>query len=161
MMKLLNLQTEPGRTPAHVNGRPPLCRAFLLAAVALAVMGGLTGCIRSKVTITSDPIGAEVIWRGEPYGATPVTIPFIWYWHYDVALEKPGFKRLEATERFRTPPWFLMPLDLLMEIIPVPIQDHRERHYTMTRLETGEIPPPPRETVLTPESAPAVKPKAQ
>jgi hypothetical protein len=83
------------------------------------------------VEITSEPSGAEVVWRGEPYGATPITIPFIWYWHYDVALEKPGYQRLEADEHFRTPPWFALPLDLLMEAVPVPIGDTRHRHYAL------------------------------
>ena len=100
---------------------------FLMLFVCCAA----SGCIRSRVHLTSEPAGAEVIWRGDPYGATPITIPFIWYWHYDFALEKPGYEKMEVVERFRTPPWFLMPLDLLMEVIPVPIPDNRYRHYVL------------------------------
>jgi hypothetical protein len=99
-----------------------LACAFVLAS---------TGCIRSRVHITSEPDGAEVIWRGQPYGATPITIPFNWYWYYSIALEKPGYDRLETLERFRTPPWFLMPLDLVMELVPIPIPDNRDRHYVL------------------------------
>lgn len=115
-----------------------LALMLLIAAPALA----LTGCIRSRVLIDSVPSEAEVIWRGDPYGATPVTIPFLWYWHYDIALEKPGYKRMETIERFRTPPWFLMPFDLLMEIIPIPIPDTRERTYVLEPLEEGPAMPP-------------------
>lgn len=128
------------------------CRLFATLACALLLGAVLTGCIRSRVNITSDPPGAEVLWRGQPYGATPITIPFIWYWHYDFTLEKPGYKRLEVMERFRTPPWFLMPLDLVMEAIPVPIPDTRNRHYVLEPAEKTPQQVSPAETVITPET---------
>ncbi len=103
-----------------------------MLAIATLMSLSLGGCIRSRVTITSKPAHAEVIWRGEPRGATPITIPFIWYWHYDFVIEKQGFERVEVIEKFRSPPWFLLPLDFFMEIIPIPIPDRRERHYVLT-----------------------------
>jgi hypothetical protein len=107
-----------------------------VAALGLAALAALAvGCIRSRVEITSEPAAAEVSWRGKPYGATPITIPFIWYWHYDIALEKPGYQRLETDERLRTPPWFMLPLDLFMEAVPVPITDTRHRHYTLKPIQ--------------------------
>ncbi len=111
-------------------------RLVLLAALAALI--GTTGCIRSRVFMTSTPPGAEVIWRGQPYGATPISIPFIWYWHYDYALEMPGYQRIEVVERLRTPPWFLMPLDLVMELLPIPIPDTRERHFVLEPLPDKE-----------------------
>jgi hypothetical protein len=105
---------------------------------AAIVCFALTGCIRSRALITSEPSGAEVYFEGLPRGVTPIEIPFNWYWEYEVALEKKGYKRLETTERFRTPPWFLMPLDLVAELLPVPIPDRRDRHYV---LEAEEIVP--------------------
>jgi hypothetical protein len=115
-------------------------RARCLPGLALLALAAfcLTGCIRSRVHITSEPEGAEVIWHGQPYGATPIEIPFIWYWHHDIALEKPGYQRLETIERFRTPPWFLAPVDLLMEILPIPIPDNRYRHYVLQPKGEGE-----------------------
>lgn len=112
-------------------------RTRILAKLALvvALVAPLTGCIRSRVTITSEPAGAEVFWRGERRGPTPITIPFEWYWHYDYRLEKEGFEPVEVVDRFRTPPWFLMPLDLLMELVPVPIPDNRRRHYVLKPAE--------------------------
>src|SRR5256885_962031 len=94
-------------------------RRFKPLLIAVFSLAALSGCIRSRVMITSEPTGAEVVWRGKPYGATPITIPFIWYWYYDFTLEKPGYKPLDVVERFRTPPWFLMPLDLPMEMLPI------------------------------------------
>lgn len=104
--------------------------ALLLAASALS-----TGCIRSKVIITSEPSGAEVIWRDEYRGPTPIEIPIIWYWYYDYTIEKEGYKPVVVLERIRTMPWFLMPLDLIAEIIPVPIPDTRRRHYVLEPIE--------------------------
>ena len=106
-------------------------RGIALVSFAALLSLGLGGCIRSRVTITSDPPKAEVFFRGRPRGVTPITIPFIWYWHYDVALEKAGYERLEVVERFRTKPWFLMPLDLFAEMIPIPFPDDRYRHYVL------------------------------
>ncbi len=105
-----------------------------LAATGLLVCS-LAGCIRSRVTITSDPPQAEVTWLGEPRGVTPITIPIKWYWYYDFTLEKEGYEKIDRVEYFRTPPWFLMPLDIFAEIIPIPIRDSRERHFKMTKKE--------------------------
>ena len=113
--------------------RRPLAMSLLVLS-ALLVAG--TGCIRSRVLITSEPAGAEVVWRGQPRGATPISIPFIWYWYYDYSLELPGYERIEVVERLRTPPWFLMPLDLVMEVLPIPIPDTRERHFVLQPLDT-------------------------
>ena len=127
---------ELPRAPRHFTPglRERWSRFVPLSLVALAALG-LGGCIRSRVTITSQPSQAEVIFQGRPRGVTPIDIPFTWYWEYDIVLEKEGYERLEVSERFRTPPWFLMPLDLFAELIPIPIPDHRYRSYVLTRKE--------------------------
>ena len=132
-------------------------RCFMPLLMALLCVLTIGGCIRSRVKITSEPTGAEVIWRGRPYGPTPITIPIMWYWYYDFTLEKPGYRPLEVVERFRTPPWFLMPLDLPMEILPIPIPDTRNRHYVLQPAETSDlITQPGEERVLTPEQLKAL-----
>lgn len=110
-------------------------RRFVQALIPLALSLSLSGCIRSRVLITSEPSGAEVQWRGEHRGPTPIEIPFKWYWHYDYSLEKEGYEKVEILERLRTPPWFLMPVDLFAEMIPFPFSDRRERHYVLDPLE--------------------------
>lgn len=101
------------------------------AAAMLLLAMSLTGCIRSRVMLTSEPSGAEVTWRGDYRGVTPIEIPIIWYWYYDYSLEKEGYVPIEKVERFRTPPWFLLPVDLVAEVIPFPFPDRRERHYVL------------------------------
>ena len=94
-----------------------------------------TACIRSRVVITSDPTGADVTFNKMPRGRTPVTIPINWYWYYDIKMEKPGYEPLATTERFYAPVWFYMPLDLIMEAIPIPIYDTKKRHYVLAPSE--------------------------
>jgi hypothetical protein len=115
-------------------------KKLCLLATLLIAAGVLTaGCIRSRVVIHSEPEGTEVVWRGKPYGATPVTIPFIWYWHYDYSIQKPGYKTINIDDDyFRTPPWFLMPTDLFMELIPIPIHDTRTRNYVLEPVKPAE-----------------------
>jgi hypothetical protein len=60
-------------------------------------------------------------------------------------LEKPGYKRLEATEHFRTPPWFLMPLDLFLEVLPIPLHDTRHRRYVLEPKQKADEAPPVQE----------------
>ena len=108
-------------------------RIVLACAVALAALGS-AGCIRSRMVITTEPSGARVAVENEDRGNTPIDIPFIWYWHYKIDVEKEGYERLETFERFRTPPWFVFPLDLFWEVLPVPIPDVRKRHYVLKPL---------------------------
>ena len=98
-----------------------------------------SGCIRSRVVVTSDPSGADVTMNNTYRGQTPITIPFAWYWYYDFELEKEGFKNLESRERFRTPVWFLIPFDLVMEAMPFNIYDTKRLHYALARAEPAEL----------------------
>lgn len=108
----------------------PAARLFTVLVLAAATLA-LGGCIRSRAVVTSEPENATVYWRGVERGETPIEIPFIWYWYYDIRLEKEGYQPLEVEEYLGTPPWFLFPLDLFAELIPVPLRDTRELHYQL------------------------------
>ncbi len=118
---------EAGPRPSHRRRGAGILRFSLGVLLALS----LSGCIRSRVVMTSEPSGAEVTWRGDYRGVTPIEIPIIWYWYYDYSVEKAGYVPIEKVERFRTPPWFLLPVDFFAEIIPFPFPDRRERHYVL------------------------------
>jgi hypothetical protein len=109
-------------------------RLIVVAAVVL-LMGLTAGCIRSRVIITSDPPGADVTFKREYRGRTPITIPINWYWFYDVEIEKEGYNKVETMERFHSPVWFYMPFDMVMEAMPFPIKDTKYRHYVLTPKE--------------------------
>jgi len=102
--------------------------ALLAALLPLAVS---TGCIRTMVRITSDPSDAMVSVNYVERGRTPIEIPIIWYWYYEIKVEKEGYQPVEAHERFYAPPWAVPPLDLLAEAIPIPIKKTYYRHYIL------------------------------
>jgi hypothetical protein len=106
-------------------------KKILGIAVLIILVGLLSGCIRSRVLITSNPSSADVTFKGTYRGRTPIEIPIIWYWYYDVRLEKEGYKPLDVEERFHAPVWFYMPFDLLCEALPFPIYDTKLRHYVL------------------------------
>ena len=106
-------------------------RKLILLTFLILILASLSGCIRSRVVLTSDPAGADVTFNNYYRGKTPVEIPIIWYWFYDVKLEKDNYKTLEAQERFRAPVWFYMPFDLFCEALPFPIYDTKRRHYAL------------------------------
>ena len=101
----------------------------------LFILLGASGCIRSRVRITSEPPDATVYFQNMERGESPISVPFIWYWYYDIEMQKEGYEPLKTQEHFRTPPWFLFPLDFFAELIPIPIPDTRRRHYVLTPVQ--------------------------
>jgi len=61
----------------RVRGRITSCLGVGILLGALAA----SGCIRSRIIVTSDPPGADVTMNGLHRGRTPIEIPFIWYWY--------------------------------------------------------------------------------
>jgi len=110
-------------------------KKFAVFAISLILLICLAGCIRSRVVVTSDPVGAGVTVNDTYRGRTPITIPFGWYWFYDFKVEKEGYQSLESRERFHAPVWFYMPFDLIMEAMPFRIYDTKERYYALVPVE--------------------------
>mgnify|MGYP006279752949 FL=1 len=107
-------------------------KRILLFAVILILISIVSGCIRSRVVVTSEPSGADLTMNNTYRGRTPLTIPFAWYWYYDFEVEKEGYRRLESRERFKAPVWFWMPFDLVCEAMPFNIYDTKRLHYSLT-----------------------------
>ncbi len=101
---------------------------------------GLCGCIRSRVIVTSDPVGADVTMNNVYRGKTPVEIPFAWYWYYSFDLTKEGYEPVSVRERFHPPVYFMMPLDFVAEAAPFPLYDTKRRHYVMVARPPQEAP---------------------
>lgn len=102
-----------------------------LAAGAMAVTVAASGCIRSKVVVTSDPPGADVSMNDVHLGRTPVESPFLWYWYYDFKAEKEGYRTGAIRERFDAPVYLWMGPDLVMELLPIPVIDRRKVHFDL------------------------------
>lgn len=109
--------------------RRRLARAALAAVLAGAV--GASGCVRSKVVVTSEPPGADVHMNDVHLGRTPIEMPFTWYWYYDFKAELDGHRTGIRRERFRAPVWLWPPADLLMEAMPFTVKDTKYVHFEL------------------------------
>ncbi|MFP4380835.1 MAG: PEGA domain-containing protein [Candidatus Sumerlaeia bacterium] len=107
-------------------------------AVLAAILLSTTACIRSRLEVTTDPPGATVHFHQQERGDSPITIPFIWYWFYELKVEKEGYETVEKTVFLAPRPWLVMPLDIIMELLPIPIIDTHRRHIELIPLPEFE-----------------------
>ena len=114
-------------------------RKILPVLVVFCLVFFFTGCIRSRVIVTSQPSGADITMNGVYRGQTPITIPFGWYWFYDFEVEKEGFQKLESRERFKAPVWFYIPFDLFLEAMPFRIYDTKRLNYSLVPSEVPDL----------------------
>ena len=104
----------------------------------------LSGCIRSRVRITSEPTHAMITWNEKYYGRTPVEIMYTWHWKYTVGVEREGYQTTEDVVFLRTRPWFIEPLYFIFEALPFRFTDTRDFHYKLEPVEpTDPLDEPP------------------
>ena len=115
--------------------RKTLVALFLLVAVATT-----SGCVRSRVRVTSEPAGATVTMNGVHLGRTPVEQPFTWYWYYDFVVAKEGYAPTGERVRFRAPVYLWPGLDLLMEMMPFFVTDTKKVHFVLKQNDERPAP---------------------
>ncbi len=108
---------------------------MLLLGIAVATLA-LGGCVERRLTIGSDPPGALLLLNDREVGRTPISVPLEWDGDYDVRLryekdvgtpENPKIVHYYLhTHRKTVTPWYeIIPLDLVAELLPVPIKDEQ------------------------------------
>lgn len=112
---------------------------LLLAVCCLLV----TGCIKRNLIIRSEPPGADLLVNDKALGTTPHSYDFEWYGWHRVTLTKAGYERLEERVLINAPLYLWIPLDLLMELLPVPIHDHKTLTYQLRPKQPLPAPTPP------------------
>ena len=110
---------------------------------ALMLVSSMQGCVRRRMTIRSNPPGAQVYVDNYEIGTTPVSTDFIYYGTRQIRLEKDGYETLTVSEPIR-PPWYqIPPLDFFAEnVVPGEIRDQRDLNFTMAPqalVPTGEV----------------------
>jgi len=90
------------------------------------------GCgVERTLRLESEPPGALVYHNGEEIARTPAEVPLEWYGKYDVAVRMEGYETLK-TERWVIAPWWQWPpIDLLAELVPVPLRDRRRLRFEL------------------------------
>lgn len=118
-------------------------RALLTVACVLFAQG----CVRRTLAVRSNPPGAELFINGQRVGETPFLGELQWYGWYRVALAKPGYERIEDQVELRAPLHLWIPLDLVMELLPVQIKDPNVLEYQMIPNQPIAAPTPPPEVL--------------
>jgi len=92
----------------------------------------LTGCVRRRLMVRSNPPGAMVYVDNQQIGTTPCATDFVYYGTREIRLVKPGFETLTVSQPIPAPWYELPPLDFVSEnLVPQKIQDYRTVSFNM------------------------------
>ena len=99
-------------------------KILLFALVVLLLP--VSGCVRRRMTVRTNPAGAIVSVDNQVIGTTPAATSFIYYGTREFRIEKDGY-RTETIRRRFNPPWYQLPgLDFVSETLwPGEIRDER------------------------------------
>lgn len=101
-----------------------------LLGVAVGMIG--SGCVERRFIIESDPAGAIVYLNGQPVGATPVDVPFLYYGTYRFTLIRDGYEIEKFDQEVKAPIYAYPPLDFVSEnLYPGTIRDVRRFRYQL------------------------------
>ncbi|MFM2096773.1 MAG: hypothetical protein RIS70_3897 [Planctomycetota bacterium] len=132
--------TEP--FALHRAGEPPILPApaedLLVRMVTISAMllAGMlltqSGCVRKRMTIVSNPPGAQVFIDNHEIGTTPVSTSYIYYGTRSVRLQKDGYESVTVERNF-DPPWYeYPPIDFFAEsLLPTELRDERVLEFEL------------------------------
>ena len=90
------------------------------------------GCVERKLTINTDPAGAQVFLNDEEIGVSPVTASFNWYGDYNVTIRKQGCVTLQTHRKLQAPWYDGFPFDFVVQdIYPGRIVDQYEWSFDL------------------------------
>lgn len=112
----------PFKLPNRITGSP---RPLLLICLALSCLLPC-GCVRRRLTVRTNPPGAQVFIDDQEVGTTPCSTAFIYYGTRKITIIKDGY-RTETLYHRVSPPWYeYPPLDFFAETaVPHEIRDER------------------------------------
>ena len=79
------------------------------------VCAALTGCVHRRMTIRTNPPGAQVYIDGYEIGTTPCSTSFIYYGTRNIRLERDGYETLHVKQYIPAPWYEIPPLDFFAE----------------------------------------------
>ena len=97
------------------------------ALVACLLASALTGCVHRRVTIRSEPSGAQVLIGDRDIGYTPTAFDITWYGTEEITLLKDGYEI--ETQYVKIPrPWYQVPpLDFVSDnFLPVRVKNQND-----------------------------------
>lgn len=109
-------------------------KSLILLAVCTTCL--FAGCMQRRLTIRSNPPGAQVYVDDVAIGSTPVSIPFTYYGTRTIRLEKDRYQTVEVQKKINAPWYQVPPLDLITDVlVPFEIRDEREVHVDLQVLQ--------------------------
>ncbi len=101
-------------------------RLRLLTLLLLSVMP-LAGCVRRRMTVRSNPVGARGYVDDRQIGITPFSTEFTYYGTRKIHMERDGMKSVTVERTFHAP-WYQWPvIDFFAETLwPWEVRDERE-----------------------------------
>ncbi len=100
---------------------------FLLLTAFLTI----TGCVERKLTINTNPAGAQVFLNDEEIGVSPVTTTFNWYGDYNITIRKQGCVTLQTHRKLQAPWYDGFPFDFFVMIYPCRVVDKYEWSFEL------------------------------
>ena len=92
----------------------------------------LSGCVRRRMTIRTNPPGAVVYVDDYQIGTTPVSTNFVHYGTRKLRIVKDGYETLTVEQPIPAPWYQIPPLDFVSEtLVPKEIRDHRTLNYQL------------------------------
>jgi hypothetical protein len=92
----------------------PTTRLILLLFLA-ALCIGASGCVRRRLTVRTNPPGAQVFVDDQEIGTTPCSSSFVYYGTRKITILKDGY-RTETIFQKIPPPWYQLPgIDFVAE----------------------------------------------
>lgn len=101
--------------------------------IVLLLATCVAGCVSRKITINSQPEGAQVFFDYKQVGETPCSFDFLHYGAHHLELVKEGFENLNTTVKLKAPIYEYIPLDLFAEhILPFHFKDEHTHTFSLT-----------------------------
>ena len=105
---------------------------------AIAALSALSGCVERRISIDTEPPGALVWLNDAQIGRTPVDVAFTHEGTYDLRIEKEGFEPLVTPAKTTGPLWDVVPLDFVVEVLPVKARSETRWKFTLTPRDDSE-----------------------
>lgn len=99
----------------NIPNRPPTHQFAVRACLLLAILTVGPGCVRRRLTVRTNPPGAQVFVDNQEVGTSPVSTSFVYYGTREIRLLKDGYETQVIHERI-LPPWYeIPPLEFVSE----------------------------------------------
>jgi len=124
-------------TPATMvsTGKKPRVAGWQISLklmVPVLCVACLSGCVRRRMTIRTNPPGAVVYVDDYQIGTTPVATNFVHYGTRKIRIVKDGYETLTVEQPIPAPWYQVPPIDFVAEtMVPKEIRDHRTLNYQL------------------------------